>query len=90
MDAHAADDGFELIDLAGIRLPDLMRLDDSPFAQCLRRIIEENDNPEALTVVAFQSMAGSDDPVREPSRSRSDAAAGPASRPGTAARAACA
>jgi FXSXX-COOH protein len=55
MDARGNDEIFALIDLRGIPLDELQRRDDSPFVHCLRRITAENDDPDALTVVAFDS-----------------------------------
>jgi hypothetical protein len=51
------EDAAGLIDLTGVSLEELQSRTDSPFAHCLRRLISENDDPDALTVVAFQSAA---------------------------------
>jgi hypothetical protein len=55
MDDPNEDPHFGLVDLIDVLLPELQRRDDSAFSHCLNRIIAENDDPEALTVVAFQS-----------------------------------
>jgi len=57
MNARAEDESFELVDLAGVSLSDLLRQGDSAFTHCLRRIVADNDDADALTVVAFESHA---------------------------------
>jgi hypothetical protein len=48
----------DLVDLRDVSLAELRALrtdDDSPFAHCLRRLVTELDDPDALAMVAFQS-----------------------------------
>jgi FXSXX-COOH protein len=51
--SEAGNDG--LVDLTGVSLADLQQRDDVPFLRSLERVIADNDDPDALTVVAFQS-----------------------------------
>lgn len=57
MDELAEEDGVGLIDLTDISLIELQHRNDSPFAHSLRRVVDERADQNALTMVAFQSVA---------------------------------
>jgi FXSXX-COOH protein len=54
MDRPTEDDGFDLVDLTGVGLDELMQLEPSVLAHSMRRILEDIDHPQDA-VAGWQS-----------------------------------
>jgi hypothetical protein len=52
---RAADEGFDLIDLNGLSVEDVLQLEPVELARSLHRILEEMDNPQDA-VAGWQSV----------------------------------